>query len=482
MSKARGAIEVRDKGLKPNAISFASNIVIGVASAAPAYSLASALGTIAGLVAFGAPAILLAAFVPMLCVAAACYHLNRTQPDCGTTFSWVSHAMGPYAGWISGWAMIVTNIIVMPSLAVIAGQYTAQLFGITEPSTALVAAIGVAWIAAMTAICYRGIELSARTQRVLLGAEFVVLVLFAVLALAKVYGGHAPAAASPVSGGWFNPLAAGTADAFTQALLVAVFIYWGWDTGLTVNEETEDPASGPGKAALISNLLLVGVYLLVAVAALAFAGPDVLARNSADVFAPLGRQVLGPGLDKLLILAVLTSASASTLTSILPAARTALSMANAGAIPARFAGMHPRFMTPGYATLVMGAVSMAWFVGLTLLSKNVLDDSILALGLCIAFYYAMTAFACVMLHWPILFQSVRNFVFIGVLPMTGGLMMAALFVLSCVSLARTGATTLLGIGGPLVIGLGALVLGFVLMLLARRQSATFFGAGERMTV
>ena len=72
------------KGLKPNAITFASNVVIGVASAAPAYSLASALGTIAGFVAFGAPAILLAAFVPMLCVAAACYHLNRTAPDCGT--------------------------------------------------------------------------------------------------------------------------------------------------------------------------------------------------------------------------------------------------------------------------------------------------------------------------------------------------------------------------------------------------------------
>ena len=474
LTKPLPAIAVQAKGLKPNAISFASNVVIGVASAAPAYSLASALGAIAGFAAFGSPGILLAAFVPMLCVAAACYHLNRIDPDCGTTFSWVTRAMGPYAGWVSGWAMIVTNILVMPSLAVIAGQYTWQLFGVAQPSVLLVSAIGCLWIAAMTAICYRGIELSARVQQILLGSEFIILLLFAVFALVKVQTGQAPAQASPVSWEWFNPFNVASVDKFTAALLAAVFIYWGWDTGLSVNEETEDPASGPGRAAIVSNLLLVGVYMLVAVSALAFAGPEMLANNSADVFAPIGRAVLGPGLDKLLIIAVLTSASASTQTSILPVARTALSMARAGALPGRFGEVHPQYLNPGYATLVMGGVSMAWYLGLTMISKNVLDDSILALGLCIAFYYGLTAFACVILHWHQLFESASNFVFIGVIPAAGGMMMAALFVKSCQTLASTGATTIFGIGGPLVIGLGALVLGVVLMGLAQRQLPEFF--------
>ena len=474
LTKPLPAIAVQAKGLKPNAISFASNVVIGVASAAPAYSLASALGAIAGFAAFGSPGILLAAFVPMLCVAAACYHLNRIDPDCGTTFSWVTRAMGPYAGWVSGWAMIVTNILVMPSLAVIAGQYTWQLFGVAQPSVLLVAMTGALWIAAMTAICYRGIELSARTQKFLLGSEFIILLLFAAFALVKVQTGQASAEAASVSWGWFNPFNVASADKFTAALLAAVFIYWGWDTGLSVNEETEDPASGPGRAAIVSNLLLVGVYMLVAVSALAFAGPEMLANNSADVFAPIGRAVLGPGLDKLLIIAVLTSASASTQTSILPAARTALSMARAGALPGRFGEVHPQYLNPGYATLVMGGVSMAWYLGLTMISKNVLDDSILALGLCIAFYYGLTAFACVILHWHQLFESASNFVFIGIIPAAGGMMMAALFVKSCQTLASTGATTIFGIGGPLVIGLGALLLGVVLMGLAQRQLPEFF--------
>ncbi len=83
--------------------------------------------------------------------------------------------------------------------------------------------------------------------------------------------------------------------------------------------------------------------------------------------------MLGPSLGKILVFAVLTSALASTQTSILPAARMALSMAqtqtsilpaarmalsmaHAGAIPEHFGKVHPHHLSPGVATLTMGAV------------------------------------------------------------------------------------------------------------------------------
>lgn len=465
---------VRGKGLKPNAITFVSNVVIGVASAAPAYSLASALGTIAGLAAFGTPAILIAAFLPMFCVAVAYYHLNRALPDCGTTFSWVARTMGPSAGWIGGWALIATNIIVMPSLAAIAGQYTLQLLGESDPSLAAVTALGVGWIVLMTALCYFGIEISATTQRVLLAGEVIVLLLFAAVALFKVYTGRATAEATPVALSWFNMFSPEASSKFIEAMLVAVFIYWGWDSGLSINEETEDPERAPGRAAVMSTLLLLGVYLLVTVATLAYAGPELLAKNSADVFAPIGTAVLGTGLDKLLVLAVLTSASASTQTTILPAARTALSMAAAGALPKRFGEIHPTYLNPGFGTLVMGAVSIVWYVGLSMLSKNVLDDSVLALGVLISFYYALTAFACVIQHRRQLAASVLEFVSYGVLPTLGGLAMLALFVASLLSLGGTGSTKIGGIGSPLAIGIGALAVGGILMLVVRRWHPNFF--------
>ena len=92
-----------DKGLKTGAISFISNIVIAVASTAPGSSLAATLGFIVAIEGVGlqSPAILLVAFIPMGCIAAAHNSFNRADPDCGTTFTWVTRAMGPRIGWMS---------------------------------------------------------------------------------------------------------------------------------------------------------------------------------------------------------------------------------------------------------------------------------------------------------------------------------------------------------------------------------------------
>jgi amino acid transporter len=257
-----------------------------------------------------------------------------------------------------------------------------------------------------------------------------------------------------------------------------VFIYWGWDTSLAVNEETENPETTPGVAGIASTLLLVAVYVLVTVAAIAFAGSHGLSPSGEaeedDIFALIGQSVLGSWLDKLLILAVLTSAAAATQTTILPAARTALSMASAGAIPSRFADIDPRYKSPGFATLVMGAVSIVWFVALRSFSKHVLDDTVEALGLCVAFYYGLTGFACVIVYRRDLFKSVRNFVLMGAVPAAGGAAMIVLLVESCLSLAGRDSGTAFGLGLPLATALGSLLAGVILMIAARLASPAFF--------
>ena len=117
------------KGLKTGALGFVSNVVIGVASTAPAYSLAVSLGLVVAAVGIFSPAIMWVAFLPMLAIAFAYYYMNRADPDCGTSFTWVTKAMGPHLGWMTGWAIIVADIIVMASLAEVAAQYTFSLFG-----------------------------------------------------------------------------------------------------------------------------------------------------------------------------------------------------------------------------------------------------------------------------------------------------------------------------------------------------------------
>src|ERR1044071_1049352 len=206
---SRPASSVADKGLKKDALGFASSCVIGVASTAPGYSLAASLGLVVAITGVGlqAPAIFLVAFVPMLLIASAYYYMNRADPDCGTTFAWATRALGPWTGWIGGWAIIVADVIVMANLAQIAGLYSFLLVGwqSAADSTAAVTAVGVLWIAVMTAICVIGIELSARTQVGLLGAEIVTLVLFSVVALVQVATGDAGPDSVDPSLSWLNP-------------------------------------------------------------------------------------------------------------------------------------------------------------------------------------------------------------------------------------------------------------------------------------
>ncbi len=472
---------VGDKGLKRDAIGYLSNLVIGVASTAPAYSLAATLGFIVAVPGMGlhAPAVLLVSFIPILLIAFGYKYLNRADPDCGTTFAWSTRAMGPWVGWINGWAIFVADVIVMASLAVIASTYTYLLFGWTSAADSTLAILigSTVWIALMTWICWRGIELSARIQQFLLAAEIAVLAAFAITAIVKVYANN-PAGSVHIGADWFNPFALGFKP-LVDGLLLGIFIYWGWDSGVAVNEETESSAEAPGRAAVVSTLVLLGIYLVVSAGAQAYSGTGFLANNSDDVLRVLGTKVFGSPWDKLLIIAVLTSASASTQTTILPTARTTLSMARWKAIPAIFGRIHPRFQTPDVSTLGMGALSIVFtllLVGFNS-SQDVLGDSITALGFAILFYYGFTGLACAVYFRKELRKSWQHFVMAGVVPLVGFGLMAAIFVKAFHDYSQPDAgyaKPLFGIQIPIVIGIGSLLLGIPLMVLCSLKYREFF--------
>lgn len=476
-----------DKGLKPGALGLLSSVVIGMASTAPAYSLAATLGFIVIVVGVKAPAVILLAFIPMYLIAVAYAELNKREPDCGTTFTWATRAFGPRVGWMGGWGLIAADVIVMANLAQIAGIYGFLLVGADglAESTFWTTVAGVIWIVIMTYICYRGIELSARIQVALLSVELVVLAAFASYALVKVYSGSGPDGALTPSLSWLWPSGMSLGD-LTEALLLAIFIYWGWDTAVAVNEETKDPDKIPGRAAIISTVLLLATYAIVGIATVAFAGVGTKGiglgneQNAEDVFNALGAAVFGDDtfgtiFRSLLIISVLTSASASTQTTILPTARATLSMGAYRALPISFAKVHPRYLTPSVSTIWMGAVSISFYVGLTLISQNVLQDTILAVGLMIAFYYGLTGFACAWYYRREL-KTPRDLLMRGVFPLLGGIILLGVFVKACIDFLDPayGFTTFHGVGGVFIVGIGSLLLGVVLMEIYARIAPAFF--------
>ena len=222
-----------DKGLRAGSLGLISSVVIAVSSTAPAYSMAATLGLIVAIVGVQSPGTMVVSFLPMLCIAYAFRELNKVDPDCGTTFTWTTRAFGPWAGWMGGWGIIAADVIVMASLSQIAGRYTFRLLGddALAAQTFWVTVVGVLFIALLTWICYRGIEVSAKLQQVLLAIEVVTLAIFAIVAFVKAGTGHAlPGATSPTLH-WLDPWT-GSFSSLSNSFLLAVFIYWGWDCAL----------------------------------------------------------------------------------------------------------------------------------------------------------------------------------------------------------------------------------------------------------
>jgi amino acid transporter len=369
-------IQEESKGLKPE-LGFLSTLIIGMNSTAPAYSLAAVLAGIVVAVGLQAPASLIVSFLPMFFIAASFYYMNRADPDCGTTFTWVTRALGPWAGWITGWAVCMTGILVIGSLADVAALYTYSLLGLDGlyGSVLAVTVLAVLFIVFTSALCVIGTEISANFQTVLSVVQVGGLLLLAGVALGKAITGDVTT--SPVEIGsmevamtsptielsWFMPWEISSTTALTAGLLVGVFIYWGWESSLSLNEENED-SNASGRAGLTSTVLLVLTYVLVGTGLLAYAGLDAFAAADkqdieSGVFDALATPILGSPLDAIVILAVLTSALASTQTTILPGARTSLSMAFHKAIPKQFGEVSPRFFTPVFSTVFMAVAAIA---------------------------------------------------------------------------------------------------------------------------
>ena len=187
--------------------------------------------------------------------------MNKADQDCGTTFSWVTRAMGPYAGWMGGWAICTTGILVVGSLADVAARYFYILVGI-DASKLVVTVTAVAIIGAMTYVCVVGTDISARAAeradpRPGRRADPVRRRGAGQGARRRRAGRRARRSRSS----WLNPFEIDSMSALIAGLLTGVFIYWGWESAVNLTEEVEDSETAPGKAAVVSTVILLVTYV-----------------------------------------------------------------------------------------------------------------------------------------------------------------------------------------------------------------------------
>ena len=459
----------------PGGLSLSQAIAVGVNTTSPAYSLASILAPMAALVGYATPVVLIVSFIPMALTSIAFLYLNRRDPDCGTTFSWVTRAMGPKAGFIAGWTIAATGILVIGSLAETAVTYTLLMFGQESlaANRGLIMACAAVLIVVMVVLAIFGSDSSIKLQSVLTYLQVGILLLFGGVAFYVAWKYGLPR----FSEEWVNPFYFG-AQPLTAAMLLGVFAFWGWEAATNLSEECRKP-SDAGKAGLLSTVILVGTYVLVSVSVVLYLGQSDFfpVGESGLVLVDMSVTVFGP-LSFLVLLAVASSALASTQSSMIPGSRAVLSMARRGALPAKLGLVHPRFKTPWVSLLTLALLAAGWYLLVSSISENAMLDTLSSLGILVALYYSLTGLSCTLYYRKHATQSLKGFLMVGVAPVLGALGLLLMLVVAVQSLwdPETSASGVawLGLSPPIAIAAFILVLGIIVLVVRRFVAPSFF--------
>lgn len=318
-------------------------------------------------------------------------------------------------------------------------------------------------------------------QYILVAIQIIAILSFDIAALWRAYNGDG-FDFTPIQFSWFNPFEMKDFSVVAAGISLSIFMFWGWDVTLTMNEETKNPEKTPGRAATVVIIITIILYVLTAVAVMAWAGigetglgagnPD----NQESIFAVLSYPIMGP-LAILIYISVLASSFASLQSTLVSPARTILAMSYYKALPPQLARISPRFQTPTVATIVATVVSGTFYAVTRVLSENALWDTIAALGLMICFYYGITAVACLWYFRKELFTSVRNFFFKFLFPLLGGGFLLIMFFITAydsMDPSFGSGSSLGGVGIVFILGASILVLGLILMMITRLRNPDFF--------
>ena len=348
------AIEAR---LEPDAIGVAQDTVIGMASSAPAGTMAATLAALAVASAYGSgPALVLTA-LPMLVIANSYRRLNLWSATCGASFEWVGRAINPYLGFITGWLMIAGYVIGTVAEVVVLGPSVLAVFGSRSADAWASIGIDTALCLIMLAVAVAGIRITARTQIAMAAAEYLILVVFSVAGLVAVLGHRA--GTFPVARGWFSLSGIGGRVNLAAGLLISVYVYRLWDGTVHVNEEVKHRRENPGKAAVYAVALLTVLYTLAQVGLQGVVSPARLQANASTAMVYVATALGGAGWARLMALAIALSVIAATGTGIVLTSRIVYGMASYRTLPPLLGRVSPRFKTPAVASVAVGALIIA---------------------------------------------------------------------------------------------------------------------------
>jgi amino acid transporter len=403
--------------LEPDAIGVAQDTVIGMASSAPAATMAVTMAGLAAAAAYGGGPVILLCGVPMLIIANSYRRLNLWNANCGASFEWVGRSINPYLGFMTGWLMLAGYIVGTISVVVVLSPAVLAVFNASATSAWPNIGISTALIIVMLAIAVAGIRITARTQVAMAVFEYIVLIGVSIWGLVYVLGHHA--GTFPITSGWFSLSGIGGKGSLAAGLLIAVFMYSGWDATIYVNEEVKHRRVNPGRAAVFAVLILIVLYILPQVGLQGVSSPAKLQANAASALIYVTQVLGGGGWAKVMAFALVLSVIASTGTGIVAAARIAYGMASHRVLPSVLGQISRRYNTPAIGSVIIAVILIAatWAELLSTSIANVFSDVVDVTGLLFALFYMLTACAAIVYYRRRIFSKPWDAVLVGILPL-----------------------------------------------------------------
>jgi amino acid transporter len=280
-----------------------------------------------------------------------------------------------------------------------------------------------------------------------------------------IYSGHL-AHAVHVTGSWFTIGGAGGFKALVSGVLLAIFLYSGWDTAAYVGEEARGKQAG--RAAVTSVVLLLVIYAVTILAFQGIAPGHVMQANAANILAFVGQRIGGGFWKQLMIVAVLGGTLASLQAAIVSSSRISFAMGRDRVFPRWFGAVSERYRTPWNATILLGLLNIVFLWASTLIGSigTALGDIVATLGLMAAIFYLLTAAAAIWYYRRVITQSTANLLLGGLLPGVGAAFMAFVIIYTLATGALNGVEVGTGFGFALV--------GVVLSVISRRAGKSPF--------
>ena len=312
-------------------IGLGSMIGAGVFSAFAPAAAAAGSGLLVGL--------LLAAVVAY-CNAVASAQLAAQYPTSGGTYVYGRERLGEWWGFLAGFGFVVGKTASCAAMAITFGSY------VVPGSEWGRRAAGLAAVALLTGANLRGISRTARLARVLVAASLVALVIVVGAIAVGERTSSAHIGSLFAHGGVYGVL---------QAAGLLFFAFAGYARIATLGEEVRDPARTIPRAIPLALGITVALYVVVGVAALAAAGPEVLAASHAPVAAAVS--AAGAAWAVPVVRGGAAVASLGSLLALIAGiGRTTLAMARNGDLPRAFASVEEEHQVPARAELAVAVV------------------------------------------------------------------------------------------------------------------------------